>query len=61
MHNILYRSFSLDTYSANMYLFKVSNRNTRKSYEIFSELTTKTQERRMVSLALILKIFHTFL
>ena len=31
---------------ANIYLFKVSNRNTRKRYEIFSKLTIKTPERR---------------
>ena len=27
------------------YLFKVNNRNTRTSYEIFSKLTIKTPER----------------
>ena len=31
---------------ANIYLFKVNNRNTRKSCEICSKLTIKTPERR---------------
>ena len=30
----------------NIYLLKVNNRNTRKRYEIYSELTIKTPERR---------------
>ena len=33
-------------YSANIYLFKVNNRNTRKRCEIFSKFTIKTPERR---------------
>ena len=32
-------------YLANIYLFKVNNRNTRKRCEIFSKLTIKTLER----------------
>ena len=36
---------STKTYSKNIYLFKVNNRNTRKSYEICSKLTIKTPER----------------
>ena len=31
---------------ANIYLFKVNNRNTRKKCEICSKLTIKTPERR---------------
>ena len=31
---------------ANIYLFQVYNRNTRKRCEIYSKLTTKTSERR---------------
>ena len=31
---------------ANIYLFKLNNRNTRKRYEIRSKLTIKTPERR---------------
>ena len=31
---------------ANIYLFKVSNRNAGKTYEICSKLTIKTLERR---------------
>ena len=30
---------------ANIYLFKVNNRNPRKRYQICSELTTKTPEQ----------------
>ena len=33
-------------YPANIYLLKVSNRNTRKRCEIFSKLTITTPERR---------------
>ena len=35
---------------ANIYLFKINNRNTRKSYEICSKVTKKTPERRLKSL-----------
>ena len=31
---------------ANIYLFKVNNRNTRKRCEIYTKLTMKTLERR---------------
>ena len=52
------------TNPANIYLFKVNNRNTRKMYEIFSELTIKQQndvnEVVLVFLLLTLNIFHTF-
>ena len=34
------------SYPANIYLFKVNNRNTRKRCEICSKLTIKTLERR---------------
>ena len=34
-----------DKFQGNIYLFKVSNRNTRKSCEICSKLTIKTPER----------------
>ena len=33
-------------YPANIYLFKVNNRNNRKMFEICSKLTVKTPERR---------------
>ena len=33
-------------YLANIYLFKVNNRNTRKRCEMRSKLTIKTAERR---------------
>ena len=35
-----------DSYPANIYLFKVNNKNTRKRCEICSKLTVKTPERR---------------
>ena len=37
---------SQSNYQANICLFKVNNRNTRKRYEICSKLTIKTPERR---------------
>ena len=37
---------TLNRFPANIYLFKVSNRNTRKRCEICSKLTVKTPERR---------------
>ena len=43
------------------YLFKVNNRNARKSCEICSKLTIKTPERRLLSsLLFALNIFHIF-
>ena len=33
-------------FQANIYLFKVTNRNTTKRYEICSKLTIKMSERR---------------
>ena len=47
----------LNTISANIFLFKVNERNTRKRCEIFSKLTIKTPERRQRRRV---KIFHTF-
>ena len=47
----------------NIYLFKVSNRNVRKIYEICSRLSIKTPELRqwrLVSLLLTLNVFLTF-
>ena len=37
---------SSDSFPPNIYLFKVSNKNTRKRCEICSKLTIKTPERR---------------
>ena len=49
---------------ANIYLLKVSNRETGKRCEICSKLTMKTPERChdviLVFLVLTLNIFHTF-
>ena len=39
-----YRFFFMSP--ANIFLFKLNNRNTRKSCEICSKLTTKIPERR---------------
>ena len=40
---LLYIIFEI-CYSANIYLFKVNNRNTRKGCEVCSKLTIKTSE-----------------
>ena len=49
--------------SANIYLFKINDRKSRKSCEICSKLTIKTPERRQGCrfgvLLLTLNIFHT--
>ena len=49
---------------ANIYLFKILNRNTTKRCEICSKLTFKTPERRLdvvlLFLLLALNIFYTF-
>ena len=49
--------------SANIYLFKINGRKSRKSCEICSKLTIKTPERRQGFrfgvLLLTLNIFHT--
>ena len=56
----------LSTIPEKIYLYKFNNRNTRKWYEICSELTIKTPKRSqdvndivLVSILLAL-IFHTF-
>ena len=38
--------FRFESYPANIYLFKVNYKNTRKKCEICSKLTIKTPERR---------------
>ena len=49
------------SYLANIYLFKIRNRNIRKRSKICSKLTIKTPEwRHDVFLLLTLNIFHTF-
>ena len=40
----------VSNFLANIYLFKVNNRNTRKRYEICSKLTIKILERRQLLL-----------
>ena len=47
------------TYPVGIYQLKVNRRNTRTSCEICLKLTNKTPERRLVSLLLLLNIFHT--
>ena len=44
-YEIFKNSCSVD-YLANVYLFKITNRNNRKRYEICSKFTIKTPERR---------------
>ena len=44
-HILLFQARTLN-FPANIYLFKVNNRNTRKRCEICSKLTTKTPEQR---------------
>ena len=38
--------FMCSHFPSKIYLFKVNNRNTRKRYEIWSKLTTKTERRQ---------------
>ena len=45
-------------YPANIYLFKVSNKNTRKTCEICSKLTIKTPYTAVFIITL--NIFHIF-
>ena len=51
-------------FSANIYPFKVNNRDTIKRFEKSSKLTIKTTEQRhdivLMFFLLILNIFHTF-
>ena len=58
------QKFPKVTYSANIYLFKVNNRKTRKRWEICSKLTIKHQNEAidvvLVVLLLTLDIFYTF-
>ena len=63
-HGIHFNSeeFNLTTFLANIYLLKVSNRNTRKRCEICSKLTNKNViDVVLVFLLLTLNIFHNFL
>ena len=46
LDNLLFRWSADYLFPANIYLFKVNNRNTRKRCEICSKLTIKTPERR---------------
>ena len=45
-YNILTVIYNFKPGPANIYLFKVNNRSTRKKCEICSKLTIKTPERR---------------
>ena len=62
-HILLFQARTLN-FPANIYSFKVNNRNTRKRCEICSKLTTKTPERRQWRCSgvflLTLNIFLTF-
>ena len=44
---VLFTSMLSSAVPANIYLFKVNNKNTRKRCEICSTLTIKTPERRL--------------
>ena len=41
-----WRGAAGDSFAANIYLFKVNNRNTRKRYAMFLKVTIKTPEQR---------------
>ena len=54
-----------EKYPAKIYLFEVTNKNTRERYQIYSELTIKTHQNDVIEvivvfLLLTLKIFYTF-
>ena len=53
--------YSLNDSPANIYLFKINNRNTRKRRVIIAKLTMKAPEHDVVlaPLLLTLNIFHT--
>ena len=55
--------YKSDSYSANIYLFKVNNRNTRKRYEICSKLAIKTRQclRSSVFIVNFERLSHLFL
>ena len=57
-------NIQVSSYTANIHLLKVNNRNTRKRYEICWKLSIKTVERRhchgSVFLLLTLNMFQTF-
>ena len=42
-----------DKFQGNIYLFKISNRNTRKRFEICSKLTIETPERLQANYVLV--------
>ena len=48
LFTIFYLTSNRSSYPVNIYLFKVTNRNTRKKCEIYSKLTIKTPERRQL-------------
>ena len=48
---------SASIYSANIFLFKVSNGNTRKRCEVYSKLTIKALERRQGHISHLLLVF----
>ena len=63
LENLEKSKLNINAYQANIYLFKVSNRSTRKRCEIFSNLTIKTPERRrsVVFIVNFENISHLFL
>ena len=59
-HSKFMEWFKTKKYPANIDLFKVDIKNTRKKCEICSKLTIKTLVRCLVFLLLTLNTFHTF-
>ena len=51
---------SVSNYSANNYLLKVNNRNTRKRFKIYSKLTIKTPERSFEHISHLLLVFLSY-
>ena len=51
---------SVSNYSANNYLLKVNNRNTRKRFKIYSKLTIKTPERNFEHISHLLPVFLSY-
>ena len=52
----LMRDHSFSTYSADIYMFKVNNANTRATCEIYSKLTIKTRTTSMTKIKLLFKL-----
>ena len=58
-NNLVFAKFLYNANLAGIYLLKVNNRNTRTKCKICSKLTIKTPGVVLMTLLLILNIFHT--